>query len=416
MAGARSRPSKVLVVVATAAALALAACSSGGDGDGGGGDDSAADPGSTTTEATGTTDAPVDVEPFTGTVEEFYDAPDPLPPGEPGDVVRVMPVDAPAGLEGLRVMYRSTDAEGDARAATGTIHFPSGEAPDGGWPVLAWAHGTTGLASPCAPSRAADVPPAFGVEGVLVAPDYIGLGPVGEVHPYLSAAAEANAMVDGVAAARALAGVGAGDEWVVVGVSQGGHAALVTDEAAAGRLPDAELLGTVAVAPGAELGSTFGDDLQARVITTMVLVGMAAEDPTVDLADYLSAPVQEASAVIRDGCVADIVATMGSLAAVPGYFTTDPRTSPLGQAWVAENDPGQVVSDAPVLLVQGGRDALVLPARTAALLARMCGNGQVVEMIDVPEGDHDTVTGLAADDIAAWVADRFAGEPPVDDC
>jgi pimeloyl-ACP methyl ester carboxylesterase len=420
MAGARVRMSKVLAVAAVAAALALAACSSDGD-DGDDGDAAAGGVTSTTTaatgsEATGTTAAPADVEPFTGTLDEFYVAPDPLPPGEPGDVVRVMPIDAPAGQEGLRVMYRSTDAEGDARAATGTIHFPSGEAPEGGWPVLAWAHGTTGLASRCAPSRAAGVPPAFGVEGVLVAPDYIGLGPVGEVHPYLSAAAEANAMVDGVAAARSLADVGAGDEWVVVGVSQGGHAALVTGEAAADRLPDAELLGTVAVAPGAELGSTFGDDLQARVITTMVLVGVAAEDPTVDLADYLSAPVQEASAVIREGCVADIVATMGSLAATPGYFTTDPRTSPLGQAWVAENDPGQVVSDAPVLVVQGGRDALVLPARTAALLARMCGNGQVVEAIDVPEGDHDTVTGLAADDIAAWVADRFAGEPPVDDC
>ena len=67
-------------------------------------------------------------------------------------------------------------------------------------------------------------------------------------------------------------------------------------------------------------------------------------------------------------------------------------------------------------LITGGRDALVLPARTAALLERLCGVGQVVETLEVPDGDHDTVTGLATDDISAWVADRFAGDAPVDDC
>lgn len=416
-------------VAALGVALALVAS---GCSDDDGGSEAADEERSTTTEAP-TADDPGDepaddpsddpgeaeapaVEEFTGSVDDFYVVPDPLPAGEPGTLIRTMPVDAPDGQVGLRVMYRSTDAEGDARAATGLIYHPDGEAPADGWPILAWAHGTSGLAASCAPSRGPAVPPAFGVEGVLVQPDYIGLGPEGEIHPYLSAAAEGHAVIDLVAAARSVPEAGAGDRWVVTGVSQGGHAALVTGEQAAERLPDAELLGTVAIAPGAELGTDFGDALQIRIITTMVLVGVAAEDPSVDLADYLSPPAVEAAASIEEGCVGDILNTMPAVAGAPDYWVTDPRTSPVGEAWLEANDPGQVVADAPLLVVQGGQDILVVPARTDALIERLCGIGQVVELLEVPEGDHDTVTGLAEDDITAWVAARFAGEDPTTTC
>ena len=185
-----------------------------------------------------------------GTLDAFYDVPDPLPAGEPGDVIRTMAVEGPEGEPGLRIMYLSSDAEDDVRVGTGVVYAPDGEAPSEGWPIVAWAHGTSGLAAECAPSRA-DAPssPGFGVEGIRFAADYLGLGPNGELHPYLSKAAEANAIVDGVAAVRSL-DLGAGDRWVVVGVSQGGHAALATGEVAAERLPDAELLGVVALALG----------------------------------------------------------------------------------------------------------------------------------------------------------------------
>ncbi len=123
-------------------------------------------------------------------------------------------------------MYHSTDAQGDDRAVTGVVYHPTGTPPDGGWPVVAWAHGTSGIASPCAPSRLPQVPPDWDVAGVRVATDYIGLGPVGEIHPYLSAAAEANAVIDSVRAAGQIADAHAGTCWLVVGHSQGGHAAL----------------------------------------------------------------------------------------------------------------------------------------------------------------------------------------------
>ena len=244
-------------------------------------------------------------------MEDFYVVPDPLPPGEPGDLIRVQPIEASAGEAGLRIMYHSTDAEGDDRAVTGVVYHPTGTPPDDGWPVLAWAHGTSGIAPQCAPSRVPAAPPAFGVDGVRVATDYIGLGPVGEVHPYLSAAAEGNAVIDSVRAAGQIPDAHAGTRWLVAGHSQGGHAALMTGEAAAERLPDHELLGTVAIAPGAELGKTYGDEVQVRIITTMVLFGLAAEDPEIDPADYLTPAAYEAArTVVAEACVDSIINTM----------------------------------------------------------------------------------------------------------
>ena len=40
-----------------------------------------------------------------------------------------------------------------AVAVTGTVSVPQGTPPAGGWPVVVWTHGTTGLAAVCGPSR-----------------------------------------------------------------------------------------------------------------------------------------------------------------------------------------------------------------------------------------------------------------------
>ncbi|MDN5937203.1 MAG: hypothetical protein L0H83_00920 [Salinisphaera sp.] len=48
--------------------------------------------------------------------------------------------------------YRSCGVDGEPIVASGYALIPEGEPPEGGWPVLAWAHGTTGVADICAPS------------------------------------------------------------------------------------------------------------------------------------------------------------------------------------------------------------------------------------------------------------------------
>ena len=52
----------------------------------------------------------------------------------------------PGAAENLLVLYHSTTLAGRDTAVSGTISIPAGQPPAGGWPVLSWAHGTTGIA------------------------------------------------------------------------------------------------------------------------------------------------------------------------------------------------------------------------------------------------------------------------------
>jgi pimeloyl-ACP methyl ester carboxylesterase len=110
---------------------------------------------------------------------------------------------------------------------------PKGEPPANGWPVLAWAHGTTGVADICAPSVQARL--MFEIKYLntwlaqgfaVVATDYQGLGVPGP-HPYLQVRPAAYSVLDSVRAVLRdqphLA-----NRIVVAGFSQGASAAFAT--------------------------------------------------------------------------------------------------------------------------------------------------------------------------------------------
>lgn len=398
---------------ALACALGLAVACGGGDGDRGGG---AGAPASTGSDPGAPGEAAPPPEPFTGTADQFYEVPDPLPEGGPGDLVRVMPVSADAATVTVRVMYHSRDPRDRDRAVTGIVTYPTATPPAGGWPVVAWAHGTTGLASPCAPSRGGEPAPAFGVDGVRVATDYIGLGPVGERHPYLSGPSEAHSVIDAVRAARHLPEAGAGARWVAAGHSQGGHAALFTNELGQAYAPELELLGTAALAPAAVFEQRFGPDDQVipHMVGVMGLYGLATEHPDIDVDDYVSDEVAAADEVVDEGCVGDIV---GAFVGIPidDFYDQSPLETEPALSVLRANDPGQVAVDAPLLLASGTADTWVVPDRVRALFDQLCAAGQVTELADIAGADHN-VTPAMADRVSAWFADRLAGVTPTDSC
>jgi hypothetical protein len=94
---------------------------------------------------------------------EFYTQPDPLPQGQPGDVIRTEPsrlVSEPSGQlgafvgTGTRIMYRSTDARGKPVAATGKYIEPDVPWPGkGAAPLLAYAPMPYRMGEQCAPLR-----------------------------------------------------------------------------------------------------------------------------------------------------------------------------------------------------------------------------------------------------------------------
>lgn len=399
--------------VAAAVVLLAAGCSDDGDEDG----SSTTTSTSTTTEAATTTTA--EVEAFEGSVEDFYVVPDPLPEGEPGDLIRTQPVGEADGRVTVRVMYHSQDASGRDRAVTGIVTYPTAEAPADGWPVISTAHGTTGIAEQCALSRTTDEAPGWGVDGVWAMSDYVGQGPVGELHAYLSKPSEGNAVIDIVRAARQLPEAGAGDRWVSIGHSQGGHGSLSAHELAAERAPELELVGTVALAPGAMLDRVYGgiDPIVTSILTMMAMVGGATEHPDVDPADYLTPEALAAAEdVMARGCLDEITEELIPVA-IEGAFTADPRETEPAASLVRENDVGSVAVDGvPVYMASGTTDDRVVIDRVRDLYARMCEAGQVTELTVVEGADHGSIIPATADAVTAFIEARLAGDEPTDTC
>jgi hypothetical protein len=115
----------------------------------------------------------------------------------------------PRGVRAYRILFTTTRADGGNAVASGLVVVP---AATGGVlrPVIAWAHGTTGIAPGCAPSVSAkpfaNVPDLDRIlaEGwAFVATDYVGLGTAGR-HAYLVGPEAAHSVLDAVRAARLL--------------------------------------------------------------------------------------------------------------------------------------------------------------------------------------------------------------------
>ncbi|WP_106397419.1 alpha/beta hydrolase family protein [Actinocorallia populi] len=138
--------------------------------------------------------------------------------------------------------YVTVDAFGKRARSTGTVFVPRGRAPKGGWPVISWAHGTSGLHDSCAPSRTGPALPerdwkylaSWMRQGyAVVASDYAGLGTRG-LPAYLDGKTTAYNVVDMVLAAREFSGrhfprsARLARKWVTIGQSQGAGAAVYT--------------------------------------------------------------------------------------------------------------------------------------------------------------------------------------------
>jgi len=355
---------------------------------------------------------------------DFYAVPDPLPPGDPGSIIWAEPVAAPEGARAWRVLYHSRTVRDADIAVSGLVVAPDGPPPVGGYPVLAYAHGTTGLADRCAPSTSArpladgggasgelPIPPLWTSGYVIAATDYEGLGTPGR-HPYLVGASEARSVLDAVRAARSIDEAAAGDRSVAIGVSQGGHAALFTGELAASYAPDAGLIGVVALAPAAELAQAallLTGDESVVGLAVAIGAGFAAAHPEAEVERILTPSALERLDIVDTGCIDDITAAFAGPVAEVLRF--EALVEPPWATLLAENTPGRTRTPVPVFVGQGDADALVVPELTDALVVRLCAIGDDVTYRRYLGASHESVVEAAGDDVLSWVFDRFAGRP-----
>ena len=402
----------LLTVLVLSSGLLLSACDNGGDGGGGSSSTSNADVNNIANPVVGT--------PTAYSLTDF----------------------SAAAAESVVMTYKMKGISGNEVQATALVFTPRTAAPASGWPIVVWAHGTTGVADQCAPSRNVmndyikGMISKFLAEGyVVVAPDYEGLGePTGtELHPFLNLKSEGYSITDAVVATHNWLGNKVSKKWVTVGHSQGGQAALGAAQYAA--RANLDYKGTVAVAPASQLSLILNagqasvanstPDKQIPVyasldtFTALIAAGLRNQNPTLAYNQVFKTPTDQiaknAESVCYDTLGRQFAGAMGQYAAVNGSLKDYPRTTdtfmslPVVKSFLEkDSQPLQIQVKTPIVIYQGGADTTVPQVATDALLGTAKALGTQVNYITSPTWDHGSAYALNIDNIVFDVNEMMA--------
>jgi hypothetical protein len=367
----------------------------------------------------------------------FYIVPSHWPSTAPGTYLKSEAVPV-AGINGetWRVMYVSQANKGKAVPVTGYVVVPSGTAPVSGWPVVAWSHGTNGMADPCAPSLAigkADIPDSiineFLAQGwAFVASDYQGEGTPG-LMPYIVGDSAAMDTINLVRAATQLPGADTSTTWVDWGHSEGGQTAMFVDHVAPTYAPDLSLKGVVAGAPPSQFAYLDGFLKTSPYAFYLLMVafgfnayyGNSAAPLNKVLTSTAQKLVADVSTKVRyasqcTSLIANAVAKYVKAKEFSKLQIADPYSVSAWKKLLNANDPGQfkTSSSVPLLIIQGGKDEQIPTASTLLLYNHLCKLGQVAQRWIYPGQSHAGVIAPSFADMLHWIADRFAGGPNPD--
>jgi pimeloyl-ACP methyl ester carboxylesterase len=359
-------------------------------------------------------------------ITDFYSTPGELSGTKPGDLLReenFAGYSLPKGATAVRILYHSLSATGRDVATSGVVLIPGGVVPAGGWPVIAWAHGTSGVSRLCGPSTMKDL--YYGDEGLMpmvaagfavVATDYHGLGTEGP-HEYANKTAQAYDVMYSIPAARAAVS-SLGQKWVVDGHSQGGLAAFGVAEAEH-KIQDPTYLGAVSVA-GVVRGSSFFTHLSnspgVGFYLAFIAAGIHARYPDFEPRDLLSDQVlAHYDDVTTNGCFYYGYATYAG--AARGALLRPQWQKSL---WIRRFFEGNAVGAAPIggpiLIIAGEADQTVPIEGMRAVAKQLCASGQLATFRSYPKLDHDPVMEHSTPDQLDWIKARFAGKPPTSSC
>ncbi|KAL1638726.1 hypothetical protein SLS58_008649 [Diplodia intermedia] len=381
----------------------------------------------------------------------------------------------PAAVSLSRIIYQTTTINGTNIPASAYVlwpYLPRTFPNVTGLPVIGWGHGTSGVLPECGPSHIRNLwyqfagPYTMALQGyVVVAPDYAGLGistikpapssssshqseeeegdeeeeeeeaasadnPNRILHPYLSNPSHALDILHGVRAAQA-AFPSLSTHHVVVGHSQGGGAAWSAAAAVAAAAPSTfpGYLGAVAGSPapsGAHYLALVGAAGAAtRSLAANVAHGIRALYPGVPAGELFTAAGLARFGLLRDVGGCSSVATelfAGGDASGAGdteWVRPDIADHWAARAFAAATDyVGADVGGAPLLVLQGTGDPIVVPAQTAESVRRACAANpeSAVEVVTFEGVTHVPVMYAGQRVWLDWVEDRFRGVPVEKGC
>jgi pimeloyl-ACP methyl ester carboxylesterase len=359
---------------------------------------------------------------------DFYETPSPLPGKKHGDLLRSKKLPGSAALAGATnslVLYRSTGLDGLPIAVSGTVSVPKGKAPKGGWPVITYAHGSTGIGDDCAPSKDSETSPVHLYNAyvypvlerwlkagyAVVRTDYEGLGTAG-VHPYLVGTSEGRGVLDIVRAARKL-NKRLSRRVIIAGHSQGGHAALWAAFLAPTYTKDLDVRGTIAYAPASHM-SEQGVFLPALTIKgglsgliAMIVRGIDVARPAANVSSLFTDPALALYPETLIKCLPQLGAADSFGALSPKEMFKEGADLGPAQAILDKSDPENLRIKTSVFIAQGASDSTVLPSFTDALDRELRAKGGKITYKSYAGVDHAGIVNIADKDARAYIRKRL---------
>ena len=402
-----------------------------------------------------------DGEPNTDDSDPFYIPPSELPE-ENGELIRSQDApqllnmasdDGPGSAE--KILYNTTDENGNNVAASGTVLKPTGEwQGKGPAPTMVFTPGTRGTGDVCAPSRSSyqlfgfddgngavnlnyEYPfhaaaSAMGMNVVVV--DLIGLGTPGQ-HSYVNHLEEGTATLDGARAGLDQLGLPGDSPIGFYGYSQGGGASAAAAERAEDYAPELNVKGTFAGAPPADLLEVVDsvDDHAITGVLGFTLNGALERHPELaSLQDeYFNDKGKQFMADTKDRCIGDAVGRWG--------FTDTRTLTKDGRSFgeIARED--ERLSDvldsyklaskydklnAPMLMVNGKNDDTIPWEQARDAASRYCDAGGDVQFTTDPMPEvlpgyvinHAVPMLSNAGTAFNYMVDRFNDKPTPNNC
>lgn len=351
---------------------------------------------------------------------------------QPGRILKielrsnVTEYDIPPGQALSRFMYTSLDNTGAIVPATASILWPFTPKSFNGsssYPLVAWAHGTSGVVRQCAVSNIRNLQYDFrsvftlaNVGYAVVIADYVGLGS-DEPFNYLAYKLHANDVVYAVKAAQSVFSQ-LSAEWVSFGHSEGGGVAWAIGERQAID-PIPGFLGTIAAAPPPFPISTTPP--VSNSVFTAFLSFTIARLYGLNLTEIFNPVPLQVLRYVQSigGCNDAGYTSLATFTAEEIYANTSWVASPPAVQFLTDYAVGGRALGGPMLIIQGQNDTVVGTAGATIGFNLTCqaqGNNVSVEYVNVVGQDHNPSMYASQRLWLQWIEDRFNGVPTQQGC
>ena len=346
----------------------------------------------------------------------FYETSTPLPPAKAGALIRSEAsddYDLSADMSALRILYHSRNASNQDVAVSAVVLIPAGKPPAGGWPVIAWAHGFSGVARLCAPSLMKNILNGpllsmyLSLGYAVVATDYAGLGTYSR---YAALDAESNAtdVMNAIPAAHEATPL-LNKNWIAIGNSQGAMAAIKVAE----RSDDPNYLGSIAISGVADPKNLYERLAQkSNGMLAVLAYGIKTVFPEFKPGDMFADKGLATFEQVASTCGIPGNAALSG----PQMLRPDWEKNDSVQQFLSRNEAGHKPARRPLLIIAGADDTAIPASMTSLVVGRMCHQHDRVDFEEYPEVDAGSVLGASVRDQINWIEARFAGRPETSNC